>query len=70
VGANDTLGTFYRPEGDQERGQQGMCLKAMLNLQCVSFGVEGEPGAETAKGMRGDEACVSKEDGRCNIGST
>jgi hypothetical protein len=36
-------------------GWEGMCLTTMVDLQCVSFEVEGEPEAETTEG-RGREA--------------
>jgi hypothetical protein len=61
VGDDDSLGAFYRLEGGHERGQEGMHLMAMVDLQCISFGVEGELGAETVEGRRGDEACISKQ---------
>jgi hypothetical protein len=48
VGDDGSLGAFYRPEGEQERGRERMCPTAMVDLQCVDFGVEGEPRAETA----------------------
>jgi hypothetical protein len=48
VGDSGSLGAFYRPEGEQERGRERMCPTAMVDLQCVDFGVEGEPRAETA----------------------
>jgi hypothetical protein len=44
VGDNGSLGAFYRPEGGQERGRDGMCLMAMVDLQCVGFKVEGGTG--------------------------
>jgi hypothetical protein len=37
---------------------------AMMDLQCVHFGVEGEPGDETTEGMGGDGACVSEVEWR------
>jgi hypothetical protein len=35
---------------------KGMHLVAMVDLQCVSFGVEGEPGAETTEGRLWERA--------------
>jgi hypothetical protein len=43
VGDNSSLGASYRPEGEQKRGREGMCLTVMVDLQCVSFRIEGEP---------------------------
>jgi hypothetical protein len=36
-GGGSSLGVFYRPEGGQERGQEGMCVTTMVDLQCVGF---------------------------------
>jgi hypothetical protein len=52
VGDDGSLSAFYRLEGRQKRAWEGMRLTVMLDLQCVSFRVEGEPGAETAEGRR------------------
>jgi hypothetical protein len=41
-----------------------MHLTAMLDLQYVDFGVEGEPTAKTMNGRGGNKACFSKEEGR------
>jgi hypothetical protein len=51
-------------EGGQERSQEGMHPTTMVDLQCVSFGVEGEPEVEMTEGRGGNGACVSKEEGR------
>jgi hypothetical protein len=32
VGDGSSLGIFYRLEGGQERGQEGMCLTTMVDL--------------------------------------
>jgi hypothetical protein len=61
VGDNDSPGAFSRLEGRQERGQEGMCLTAMVDLHWVSFRVEEEQGAETVEGSGWDATCVSKE---------
>jgi hypothetical protein len=45
-------------------GWEGMHLTAMVDLQYVSFRVEGEPRAEIAKGRGGDEVCVLEKEGR------
>jgi hypothetical protein len=42
VGDISSISALNRPEGGQERGREGMCLTAMVDLQCVSFGVEVE----------------------------
>jgi hypothetical protein len=61
VGNDDSLSAFYRLEGGQERGQERMRLTAMVDLQCIGFGVEGELGVETVEGRGGDEACILKQ---------
>jgi hypothetical protein len=43
---------------------EGMRPKVMVDLQCVGFGVEGEPRTETAEGREGDVACISEKEGR------
>jgi hypothetical protein len=46
---------FIGPGGGQERGLEGMRPTAMVDLHCIDFGVEGEPGAEMAEGRGGEE---------------
>jgi hypothetical protein len=36
----------------------------MVDLQCINFGVEGEPVAEMMDGRSGDRACISEHEGR------
>jgi hypothetical protein len=50
------------PEGGRERGREGMRPTTKVDLQCVDFGVEGKPVAETTDGRGGDRACISKEE--------
>jgi hypothetical protein len=64
VGDGGSLSAFYRPEDRQERGQKGICLTTMVDLQCAGFRVEGELGAKMAKGRGGDGACILEEEGR------
>jgi hypothetical protein len=55
VGDDSSFGAFYRSRGGQERGLEGMRPTAMVDLHCIDFGVEGEPGAEMAEGRGGEE---------------
>jgi hypothetical protein len=50
VGDDGSLGAFYRPEGGQKRGRDGMRPTAMVDLHCVGFRVEGGIDAEMVKG--------------------
>jgi hypothetical protein len=59
-----SLGAFYRLEGKRERDLEGMRLIAMVDLQCVGFKVEGEPGAERMEGRGFDGARVLEKEGR------
>jgi hypothetical protein len=36
----------------------------MMDLQCVDVRVDSEPMVEKTEGRGGDEACISKEEGR------
>jgi hypothetical protein len=54
VGDDGSLGAFYRPKGGHKRGQEGMHLMTMVDLQCADFVVEGEMGAEMAEGRGRD----------------
>jgi hypothetical protein len=64
VSDGGSLGAFYRAEGGQERGREGMRSTEMVDLQCNGFRVEGELGIEMVEGRGGDEACISEEEGR------
>jgi hypothetical protein len=66
-GDGSSLDTFYWPEGWQERRREGMRLTAMVDLQCISFRVTGEPRAETAEERGGDGVCISKEEERGHV---
>jgi hypothetical protein len=64
VGDSGSLGAFYRLEGGQERGREGMHPTTMIDLQCINFGVEGKLGAKIAEKRGCDAACISEKEGR------
>jgi hypothetical protein len=45
-------------------GWEGLLLMAMVDLQCISFRVEGEPRDEMPDERGGDVTCVSEGEGR------
>jgi hypothetical protein len=59
VGDDGSLIAFYKPKGGHERGQKGMRVTVIVDLQCAGFEVERDPGVEMAKGRGGNGACVS-----------
>jgi hypothetical protein len=63
VGDGGSLGEFYRAEGGQERGREGMRSTEMVDLQCNGFRVEGELGIEMVEGRGATRLAFQKRRG-------
>jgi hypothetical protein len=53
VGDDDSLDVFYRSVGRQQMGWERMRPTEMVNLQCISFGIEEKLRVEMVEGGGG-----------------